>query len=56
MSARPGRLIEIIETGWSRDRTSEIVAAPEFGRITGRLWARLRSESLRAREQSERTP
>jgi NitT/TauT family transport system ATP-binding protein len=56
MSARPGRLIETIETGWSRDRTSEIVAAPEFGRITARLWARLRSESLRAREQSERTP
>ena len=54
MSARPGRLIETIETGWAKDRTSEIVADPDFGRITARLWAQLRSESLRAREQSER--
>jgi NitT/TauT family transport system ATP-binding protein len=54
MSARPGRLIETIETGWAKDRTSEIVADPAFGRITARLWARLRSESLLAREQSER--
>ncbi len=54
MSARPGRLIDIIETGWARDRTSEIVADPEFGRITAQLWSRLRSESLRAREQAER--
>lgn len=53
MSARPGRLIETIETGWAKDRTSEIVADPEFGRITGHLWNRLRLESLRAREQSE---
>jgi NitT/TauT family transport system ATP-binding protein len=54
MSARPGRLIETIETGWAKDRTSEIVADPAFGKITARLWAKLRSESLLAREQSER--
>lgn len=53
MSARPGRLIELIETGWQRERTSEIVADPSFGHITARLWARLRAESMRAREQSE---
>jgi NitT/TauT family transport system ATP-binding protein len=54
MSARPGRFLEIVETGWPRDRDSTIVARPEFGRITGRLWSLLRGESLKAlRHQSE---
>jgi NitT/TauT family transport system ATP-binding protein len=48
MSARPGRFIEIIETGWPRARDSTIVAEPAFGEITGRLWDRLRGESLKA--------
>jgi NitT/TauT family transport system ATP-binding protein len=48
MSARPGRFIEIIETGWPRQRDSTIVAEPAFGEITGRLWERLRGESLKA--------
>jgi len=47
MSARPGRFLEIIETGWPRDRDSRIVARPEFGKITGRLWSHLRVESLK---------
>jgi NitT/TauT family transport system ATP-binding protein len=48
MSARPGRILEIVETGWSRDRDSRIVADPSFGEITGRLWRSLRGESLKA--------
>jgi NitT/TauT family transport system ATP-binding protein len=48
MSARPGRFIEIIETGWPRERDSSIVAEAGFGEITGRLWERLRGESLKA--------
>jgi NitT/TauT family transport system ATP-binding protein len=48
MSARPGRIMEIVETGWPSDRTSEIVARPEFGRITAHLWKALRQESLKA--------
>jgi NitT/TauT family transport system ATP-binding protein len=48
MSARPGCFIEIIETGWPRARDSTIVAEPAFGEITGRLWDRLRGESLKA--------
>ena len=48
MSARPGRFLEIVETGWPQDRDSRIVARPEFGRITGRLWSHLRVESLKA--------
>ena len=54
MSARPGRLIETIETGWPRGRTSEIVSDPNFGAVTARLWSRLRAESIRARAESEK--
>jgi NitT/TauT family transport system ATP-binding protein len=48
MSARPGRVLEIVETGWPRDRDSRIVAEASFGEITGRLWRLLRGESLKA--------
>jgi NitT/TauT family transport system ATP-binding protein len=48
MSARPGRFLSIIETGWSRDRDSRIAADPAFGVITARLWQELRSESIKA--------
>jgi NitT/TauT family transport system ATP-binding protein len=48
MSARPGRIMEIIETGWPRDRDSQIVSSPEFGTITSRLWTLLRAQSMHA--------
>jgi NitT/TauT family transport system ATP-binding protein len=48
MSARPGRVIEVVTTGWPRDRDSALVAHPEFGVLTGRLWSLLREESRRA--------
>jgi NitT/TauT family transport system ATP-binding protein len=48
MSARPGRFIDIITTGWPRERDSAIVADPAFGAVTARLWSLLRSESLKA--------
>jgi NitT/TauT family transport system ATP-binding protein len=48
MSARPGRFIEIIETGWPNQRDSNIVAQAAFGEITGRLWELLRGESMKA--------
>jgi NitT/TauT family transport system ATP-binding protein len=46
MSARPGRILEIIDTGWPRERDSQIVSDPEFGAVTARLWRWLREESL----------
>lgn len=52
MSARPGRLLEIVETGWARDRDSRIVETDEFGRITARLWQWLRGESMKSIDQS----
>jgi NitT/TauT family transport system ATP-binding protein len=48
MSARPGRLIDIVETGWPQDRDSRIVESGSFGAITARLWRSLREESLKS--------
>ncbi|HVV95242.1 MAG TPA: ABC transporter ATP-binding protein [Hyphomicrobiales bacterium] len=48
MSARPGRFIEMVETGWPRERSSAIVGDPAFGAVTARLWRSLRAESQRA--------
>jgi len=48
MSARPGRILEIVATGWPRERDSRIVTEAAFGEITGRLWRSLRGESLKA--------
>jgi NitT/TauT family transport system ATP-binding protein len=53
MSARPGRFIETVPTGWPRERDSRIVARPEFGRITGQLWSLLREESIKALQREE---
>jgi len=50
MSARPGRFIDVIETGWSRDRDSRIASDGKFGAITGRIWSQLREESLKSME------
>jgi NitT/TauT family transport system ATP-binding protein len=48
MSARPGRLIDLVETGWNRERDSRVVEEAAFGEITARLWKALRTESMRA--------
>lgn len=48
MSARPGRLLDIIETNWPRERDSRIVEEDRFGAITARLWRTLREESMKA--------
>src|SRR6202521_38113 len=41
MSARPGRFLDIVTTGWPRERDSKIVTRPEFGQITSHLWSLL---------------
>lgn len=48
MSARPGRILEVIETGWQRERDSTVASTAAFGAITARLWDRLRGESMKA--------
>jgi NitT/TauT family transport system ATP-binding protein len=47
MSARPGRFIDMVQTGWPRERDSKVVSDPHFGELTARLWTSLRTESLR---------
>ena len=47
MSARPGRVIEVVETDWPRERDSRIVEHERFGAVTSRLWKRLRDESMK---------
>ena len=47
MSARPGRLIDVVTTGWPRDRDSRIVQHEAFGGVTARLWKTLREESIK---------
>jgi NitT/TauT family transport system ATP-binding protein len=53
MSARPGRFIDILPTGWPRERDSLIVARQEFGQVTGHLWSLLRGESLKALQNDQ---
>jgi NitT/TauT family transport system ATP-binding protein len=54
MSARPGCFIDIVETGWPRDRDSRLAERADFGVVTSRLWSLLRSESMRAMGQGAR--
>ncbi len=35
MSARPGVFIDLVETGWARERDSRIVSQAAFGEVTG---------------------
>ena len=53
MSARPGHIIEELESNWSRERDSRIAADPAFGAITARLWSVLREESLKTIQQGK---
>jgi len=48
MSARPGRMLDVVETGWPRDRDSRIVHEDTFGVVTARLWRTLREESMKS--------
>jgi NitT/TauT family transport system ATP-binding protein len=53
MSARPGRLLEIIPTNWPAERNSRIVEDARFGAFTARLWTLLRGESMKALGREE---
>ena len=48
MSARPGCFLETVATGWPATRDSTVVSSEAFGRLTSRIWTRLRAESLRS--------
>lgn len=48
MSSRPGRFIDIVPTGWPRERASETALDPGFGALQSQIWGVLREESLKA--------
>jgi NitT/TauT family transport system ATP-binding protein len=48
MSSRPGRFIDVLTTGWARERDSTIIGDPAFGAVVARLWSLLRTESMKA--------
>jgi NitT/TauT family transport system ATP-binding protein len=56
MSARPGRLLTVIETNWPRERDSRVVEDPAFGAITAQLWQHLRTESLKSIGRRDAAP
>jgi NitT/TauT family transport system ATP-binding protein len=48
LSARPGRFIELVATGWPEWRSSRIVEEEAFGRLTAHIWSKLRAEAMKA--------
>jgi NitT/TauT family transport system ATP-binding protein len=53
VSARPGVFIDILETGWPADRDSGIVTDPQFSILTGRIWEKLRAETMKHMRSTE---
>ena len=53
MSARPGRIKEIVDTSFGGRRGAEIASTPEFSEKVDYLWGLVRNEAIRAQEQRE---
>ena len=51
MSARPGRIKEIVDTGFPRDRGTDIVNTREFALKVDHLWGLVRDEAILAQER-----
>ncbi|MPZ55696.1 MAG: ATP-binding cassette domain-containing protein [Rhizobiales bacterium] len=54
MTFRPGRIKQEIRIDLPRPRSSELIAAAEFGRYVGEIWNLLRDEATRGMRESER--
>jgi NitT/TauT family transport system ATP-binding protein len=54
MTFRPGRIKEEIKIDLPRPRSSEAIAAADFGRYVGQIWNLLRDEATRGMRESER--
>jgi NitT/TauT family transport system ATP-binding protein len=53
MTARPGRVKEIVAIDLPQPRDSSIIASDRFGKLVGRVWGALREESIRSFKQTE---
>jgi NitT/TauT family transport system ATP-binding protein len=48
MSSRPGTFIDIVDTGWSRERDAQTAMDPRYGALQAQIWGMLRAESIKA--------
>jgi NitT/TauT family transport system ATP-binding protein len=53
MTARPGRVKEVVPIDLPHPRDSSIIASERFGRLVAQVWGALREESIRSFKQSE---
>jgi len=53
MTARPGRVKEIVKIDLPQPRDSSIIASDRFGKLVAQVWSALREESIRSFKQSE---
>jgi NitT/TauT family transport system ATP-binding protein len=54
MTARPGRVKEVVAIDLPQPRDSSIIASERFGRLVAQVWGALREESIRSFKQSEK--
>ena len=53
MTARPGRVKEIVPIDLPQPRDSSIIASDRFGKLVARVWGALREESIKGFKQTE---
>jgi NitT/TauT family transport system ATP-binding protein len=53
MTARPGRVKEIVKIDLPQPRDSSIIASDLFGKLVAQVWSALREESIRSFRQAE---
>jgi NitT/TauT family transport system ATP-binding protein len=54
MTARPGRVKEVVNIDLPYPRDSSIIASDRFGRLVAQVWSALREESIKSFRQTER--
>jgi NitT/TauT family transport system ATP-binding protein len=53
MTARPGRVKEVVAIDLPHPRDSSIIASERFGRLVAQVWSALREESIKSFKQTE---
>jgi len=53
MTARPGRVKEVVPIDLPHPRDSTIIASDRFGKLVGQVWGALRDESIKSFKQAE---
>jgi NitT/TauT family transport system ATP-binding protein len=53
MTARPGRVKEIVKIDLPQPRDSSIISSDRFGKLVAQVWGALREESIRSFKQNE---